>query len=210
MSEGRGPGVSPWLAGIVGLLAYRRGRRRGEQDAGGRQQASGHRRSGRDARRGRWGGGSDGGSPLRQVRLPDGRDALQVEAELFLREEGDSGQWRRVRVEGTAGCQDALGLTVAEAEASGLTGDDVPVVLMPITGRREVRAIDVHATGGRIGHLPDHAVLAIGDALLETHLANGRPCAVMSRIAPDASGLLAVEVLMPDTFAPRAPGTGPR
>jgi hypothetical protein len=206
MSDGRGSGVSPWLAGIVGLLAYRSGRRRGEQEAGGSPG------SGRDPRRGRWGGARDGGDALRRVRLPDGRDALQVEAELFYREDGDDGVWRRVAVEGTAhrAAQKALELTLVEMEASHRAAEDVPVVLMPVGTDREVRAIDVYATGGRIGHLPEYAVLAVGDALRDTHLANGRPCAVLARIAADPAGRLAVEVMMPDTFTPGSPGSARR
>ena len=201
MSDGRGSGVSPWLAGLVGILAYRSGRRRGEAEAGG--PSGGRRRRGADPRRGRWGGGSDGGPALREVRLPDGRDALQVEASLFLREEGDTGTWRRVAVEGTVATQDALELTLDEVAPGERSATDVPVVLMPVTAkRRGVVAIDVYATGGRIGNLPEYAVLAVGDALLETHLALDRPCAVLSRIAPDPGGTLAVEVMLPDTFTP--------
>ena len=207
MSDGRGSGVSPWLAGIVGFLAYRSGRRRGEADAGGT--GGGRRGRDEDPRRGRWGGGSDGGSALREVRLPDGRDALQVEASLFLREEGDTGTWRRVAVEGTVATQDALELTLAEVAPGERTASDVPVVLMPVSGRRgDVVAVDVYATGGRIGNLPEFAVLAIGDALLATHLALDRPCAVLSRIAPDPAGVLAVEVMLPDTFTPDGASDG--
>ena len=207
MSDGRGSGVSPWLAGLVGFLAYRSGRRRGEVEAGG---PGGGRRGGSvDPRRGRWGGGSDGGSALREVRLPDGREALQVEASLFLREEGDTGTWRRVAVEGTVATQDALELTLDEVAPGERTASDVPVVLMPVNGRRGgVVAVDVYATGGRIGNLPEFAVLAVGDALLATHLALDRPCAVLSRIAPDAAGLLAVEVMLPDTFTPDGASDG--
>lgn len=201
MSDGRGSGVSPWLAGLVGILAYRSGRRRGESEAGG--PGAGRRGRNEDPRRGRWGGGSDGGPALREVRLPDGRDALQIEASLFLREDGDTGTWRRVAVEGTLATQDALELTLEEVAPGERAAADVPVVLMPVSGRRGgVVAVDVYATGGRIGNLPEFAVLAIGDALLETHLALARPCAVLSRIAPDPAGLLAVEVMMPDTFTP--------
>jgi hypothetical protein len=206
MSDGRGSGVSPWLAGIVGWLAYRSGRRRGEQDSGatGAGRAAGR---GRDTRRGRWGGARDGGHALRQVRLPDGRDALQVEASLFVREEGDTGLWRRVEVLGTAACQEALEITLAEAVPGQRSAVDVPVVLMPVGSSRRVEAIDVYATGGPIGHLPEYVVLAVGDALRDTHRAQDRPSAVLARIAPDASGLLAAELLMPETFTP---GSGSR
>lgn len=208
MSDGRGSGVSPWLAGLVGFLAYRRGRRRGEQDVagpGGRDR----RRGGDDPRRGHWGGGSDGGPALREVRLPDGRDALQVEASLFLREEGDTGTWRRVAVEGTVATQPALELTLDEVAPGRRTATDVPVVLMPVSGRRGVVAVDAYATGGRIGNLPEYAVLAVGDALLTTHLALDRPCAVLGRIMPDPAGLLTVELMLPETFTP-AEGEGGR
>ena len=146
---------------------------------------------------------------LRQVRLPDGRDALQVEASLFFREEGDTGTWRRVAVDGTVATQDALELTLAEVAPGKRTATDVPAVLLPVSGGRgEVVAIDVYATGGRMGNLPEHAVLAVGDALLETHLALDRPCAVLSRIAQAPDGLLTVEVMLPDTFTPGAGADG--
>lgn len=134
--------------------------------------------------------------------MPDGRDALQISAELFLREEGDTGVWRRVLVEGTAPEQDALEGTLAEVAPGERTAQDVPVVLLPLGTRRRVNAVDVYATGGRIGHLPEHAVRAVGDAIRTTHLANDRPCAVMARIAPDPSGALGAEVLLPATFEP--------
>lgn len=195
MSDGGRSGISLWLAGLLGFLAFRSGRRRGEQ-AGPRSGAV--PAGGGD----RWGGGPDGGPALREVRLPDGRDALQVSAELFLRDEGDTGVWRRVRVEGTALEQEAIELTLDEVAPGERSAEDVPVVLMPLGTRRGVNAVDVYATGGRIGHLPEHAVRAVGDAIRTTHLANDRPCAVMARIAPDPSGALGAEVLMPDTFEP--------
>ena len=207
MSDGRGSGVSPWLAGLVGFLAYRSGRRRGDQQAGGDGRRE--RRAGADdPRRGRWGGGSDGGSALRQVRLPDGRDALQVEASLHFREEGDTGTWRRVAVEGTVATQEALELTLDEVAPGQRTATDVPVVLMPVSGTRGVVAVDAYATGGRIGNLPEYAVRAVGDALLATHLELDRPCAVLSRITPDPAGLLTVEVMLPDTFTPAGAADG--
>jgi hypothetical protein len=195
MSDGGRSGISLWLAGLLGFLAYRSGRRRGEEGAShaGAVPAGGA---------GRWGGGPDGGPPLRQVRLPDGRDALQVSAELFFRDEDDTGIWRRVRVEGTGPEQEALERTLDEVAPRERSAQDVPVVLMPLGTRRRVNAVDVYATGGRVGHLPEHAVRAVGDAIRATHLANDRPCAVLARIAPDPSGALGVEVLMPDTFAP--------
>ena len=195
MSDGGRSGISLWLAGLVGFLAFRSGRRRGEQTGPRSGAASTGGRAG-------WGGGPDGGPALREVRLPDGRDALQVSAELFFRDEGDTGVWRRVRVEGTALEQEALELTLDEVAPGERSAEDVPVVLMPLGTRRGVNAVDVYATGGRIGHLPEHAVRAVGDAIRSTHLANDRPCAVMARIAPDPSGALGAEVLMPDTFEP--------
>jgi hypothetical protein len=195
MSEGGRSGISLWLAGLLGFLAYRSGRRRGE--GAGPQRGAAPAGGG-----GRWSGGPDGGPALREVRLPDGRDALQVSAELFFRDEGDTGVWRRVRIEGTALEQEALELTLEEVAPGERSAEDVPVVLMPLGTRRGVNAVDVYATGGRIGHLPEHAVRAVGDAIRATHLANDRPCAVMARVAPDPSGALGAEVLMPDTFEP--------
>jgi hypothetical protein len=112
-----------------------------------------------------------------------------------------------VEVQGTAVGQEALELTLAEVAPGQRTAVDVPVILIPVDASQRVHAIDVYATGGRIGHLPEEAVLAVGEALRTTQLAEDRPCAVMSRIAPDPSGMLGAEVLMPDTFVP---GTRPR
>jgi hypothetical protein len=198
MSDGGRSGISLWLAGLLGIVAYRRGRRRGEDAAGAASASSGS---------GGWGGAPDGGPALRQVRLPDGREVLQVHAELFFREAGDTGVWRRVEVLGTPACQDALELTMSEVAPGQRSAQDVPVVLMPVESRRGVTAIDVYATGGRVGHLPEYVVGAVGEGLLATHRANDRPCAVMSRIEWDATGGLVVEVLVPDAFAPGPPRT---
>jgi hypothetical protein len=194
MAGGGRSGISVWLAGLLGLLAYRSGQRSAEGGSGRSSRAG--------PGRGSWGGGADGGPALREVRLPDGRDALQVTASLFVREEGDTEVWRRVALEGTAACQDELTITLGEVAPGQRTAQDVPVVLMPMGTRRRVNAVDVFATGGRVGYLPEFAVNAVGDAVRATQLADGRPCAVMSRIAPDPSGVLQVEVLLPETFRP--------
>jgi hypothetical protein len=204
MSDSGRSGISPWLVGLGGYLLYRRGRRRGEQTpASGRPgRSDGGRRGGR----GRWGGGSDGSGPLRNVTLPDGREVLQVSASMFEPDADSDEPWRRIVVEGTATNQEALELTMREVAAGDDQAEDVPVVLMPLGTRRNVNAVDVYATGGRIGHLPEYAVLAVGDSIRTTHLAHDQPCAVRSRIVREASGSLAVEVLLPETFDP---GDGP-
>lgn len=187
MGEDDGPGAGLWLAGIVGWLAYRSGRRRGE-------------REGRP-RRGR-------GRPgfLRDVRLPDGRDALQITANLFAPDDWASADptWWRVPLEGVGACQDALELTLAEVAGGARTAQDVPVVLLPLGTRRRVNAVDAYMTGGRVGNLPTVAVDELGDAIRATQLAEDRPCGVLARIAPRDDGLLGVVVLLPDTFAPGA------
>ncbi len=195
MADGGRSGLSLWAAGLLGFLAYRSGKRSAAQESGGSA-------AGRPGERGRWGGGPDGRGPMRDVRLPDGRDALQVTATLFAREDGDTGEWRRVVVERTSACQAEIEATLAEVAPGSRTAEDVPVLLMPLGTRRRVNVVDVYATGGLVGSLPDYAVQAVGDAIRATHLAKDRPCAVMSRIAPDASGLLGVELLMPETFRP--------
>jgi hypothetical protein len=195
MAEG-GTGVALLLAGIVGLLAYRSGRRRGGPPAGGGPAPSGPR-----ARGDRDGLPEDLG-PLREVRLPDGRDALQVSASLFFREEGDLEEWRWVVLEDSAACQEAIALTRSEVAPGEPTAQDVPVVLMPVGTPLRVDAVDAYATGGRIGRLPDGTVRTVGEAIRTTHLATGQPCAVLGRIAADASGRLGVELLMPETFEP--------
>lgn len=207
MAEDGRSGPSPWLIGLLGFLLYRRGRRRGEQSGGRRRGRNGHARGGQR---------HDGRGPLRDVRLPDGRDAVEVTASLFEPDphaaEGAREQWRRVVVEGTvtAASQQALALTLAEVAPGARSAVDVPVVLMPLGTRRRVNAVDVYATGGRLGHLPAHAVRAVGDSIRATHLADDRPCAVRALIAPDPSDVssdvssdaLGVEVLLPEAFVP--------
>jgi len=204
MSDGGRSGVSPWLVGLGGYLLYRRGRRRAEEAAG---PAPSGRTGGRGRGRGRWGGGADGAGPLRDVTLPDGREVLQVSASMFEPDPNGDELWRRVVVEGTSAGQEALELTLREVAPGDDQAEDVPVVLMPLGTRRQVNAVDVYATGGRIGHLPEYAVLAVGDSIRATHLAHDQPCAVRSRIVREGSGALAVEVLLPETFEP---GDGPR
>jgi hypothetical protein len=201
MSDRGRSGVSPWLVGLVGFLLYRRGRRRGEE--------RGHGGSGEDGRD-RWGGRPDGRGPLREVRLPDGREALEVTASMFEPDPAVVGgeTWRRIPLDGTAGAQEAFELTLTEVAAGARSAEDVPVVLMPLGTRRRVNAVDVYATGGRLGHLPEHAVRAVGDSIRATHLADDRPCAVRARIAVDPSGALSAEVLLPETFTPGRASSG--
>jgi len=199
MSDPGRSGISPWLVGLGGYLLYRRGRRRSE---GASASGGSDRRRGRGGGRGRWGGGADGAGPLRDVTLPDGREVLQVSASLFEPDPDSDELWRRIVVEGTAANQEALELTMREVAAGDDQVEDVPVVLMPLGTRRRVNAVDVYATGGRIGHLPEYAVLAVGDSIRATHLAHDQPCAVRSRIVREGSGALAVEVLLPETFEP--------
>jgi len=179
MGVGGRSGISPWLVGLGGYLLYRQGRRRGEGTSGG---------------------------PFRDATLPDGRAVRQVSASMF--EPGPDGdeRWRRVAVEGTTATQDALELTVSEVAEGRDRAEDVPVMLMPLGTRRQVNAVDVYAAGGRIGHLPEHAVRAVGDSIRVTALAHDQPCAVRSLIARDTQGSLTVQVLLPETFDP---GGGP-
>jgi len=204
MSGGGRSGPPAWLIGLGGYMLYRQGRRRGETSGAG---GSGPVRSQRGGGRGRWGGGPDGSGPLRNVTLPDGREALQVSASMFEPDPDSDELWRRIVVEGSASEQEALELTLRESAPGDDQVEDVPVVLMPLGTRRRVNAVDVYATGGRIGHLPAHAVQAVGDSIRATHLAHDQPCAVRSRIVREGSGVLAAEVLLPETFEP---GDGPR
>lgn len=201
MSDGGRSGLSPWVAGLFGFLLYRSGRRRGEQDGGA---------GGRGDGRGRRGGGTGGPGPLRDVRLPDGRDALEVTASLFEPDPGAGadGTWRRIVLDGTDASQDAFELTLSEVAPGARSAEQVPVVLMPLGTRRRVNAVDVYATGGRLGHLPAHAVRAVGGSIRATHLADDRPCAVQARIALGPSGMLGAEVLLPETFTPGRPAAG--
>jgi hypothetical protein len=204
MSDDGRSGVSPWLVGLVGFFLYRRGRRRAERKAEG-----GRRGSRRDR------------GPLRDVQLPDGRVALQVTTSLFAQDPAsdhpgrdggrDGGEvWRRVPLDGTgtAASQEAFALTLGEVAPGAREAEDVPVVLMPLGTRRRVNAVDVYATGGRLGHLPAHAVRSVGASIRATQEADGRPCAVQARIMPAASGQLIAEVLLPETFTPGGPSAG--
>lgn len=187
MSDGsERSGISPWLVGLIGYGLYRRGQR--------------HGRAATDA---------GAGSPMRQIRLPDGRDALQVTVSMFEPDQGSPELWRRVALEGAAEAQDALELTVVEVTREGVDAStgDVPMVLLPLGTRRRVQSVDVHATGGLVGRLPDAAVRAVGESLRRTQLAIGRPCAVPGRIHRDGpSGARSAEVLLPEGFRPGASG----
>jgi hypothetical protein len=197
MSGGGRSGISPWLLGLGGLLLYRRGRRRREESSSG---------AGRPGR-GSWGAGPDGSGAMRDVTLPDGRTAMQVSASMFEPDPQSDEVWRRIAVEGTAGAQEELEITMREVAPGEDQAVDVPVFLMPMGTRRQVNAVDVFATGGRIGHLPTHAVLAVGDSIRAVQLAHGQPCAVRSRIVREGTGTLSAEVLLPETFEP---GDGPK
>ncbi len=183
-------GVSPWLVGLFGFLLYRRGRRRDERHVD-RRSVGRH-------------------SPLREVRLPDGRDAIEVTASMFEPEPDgtDGGSWRRITLDGTDAMQEAFASTLTEVASGARSAEGVPVLLMPLGTRRRVNAVDVYATGGRLGQLPEHAVRAVGESIRATHLADGRPCAVRARIAPQHSGALGAEVLLPESFTPGGSSAG--
>jgi len=200
MSDGGRSGISPWLVGLGGYLLYRRGRRRKEEASGASS------RRGRPGR-GTWGAGPDGPGAMRSVTLPDGREVLQVSASMFEPDPDSEEVWRRIAVEGTAAAQEELEITMRELAPGEDQAVDVPVVLLAMGTRREVNAVDVFATGGRIGHLPAHAVLAVGDSIRATQLAHDQPCAVRSRIVREGTGTLSAEVLLPETFEP---GDGPK
>jgi hypothetical protein len=189
--DGQRSGISPWLVGLIGYGLYRRGQRRGRQE----DRSRGRRR----------GAVAPTDLPLRDVRLPDGRDVLQVTASLFEPDPGSPEVWRRVVLDGAAAVQDALELTVEEVAREGIDAStgDVPMVLVPIGARRRVHAVEVYATGGRVGWLPADAVRAVGDSLQRTHLAIGRPCAVPGRIQRHGPAARRVaEVLLPEVFEP--------
>lgn len=185
MSDAERSGLSPWLVGLFGFLLYRRARRRGEERGDGRR-----------------GGGRR--SPLREIRLPDGRDAIEVMASMFEpHPDGTDGTtWRRITLDGTGATQEAFASTLSEVAPGARSAVDVPVLLMPLGTRRRVNAVDVYATGGRLGQLPHHAVRAVGESIRMTQLADDRPCAVRARIALDHAGVLGAEVLLPETFIP--------
>jgi len=196
MNGGGRSGISPWLVGLGGYLLYRRGRRRKEESSS----AAG--RSGR----GSWGAGPDGPGAMRSVTLPDGRQVLQVSTSMFEPDPQSEEVWRRIAVEGTAAAQEELEITMHEVAPGEDQAVDVPVVLLPMGTRRQVNAVDVFATGGRIGHLPAHAVLAVGDSIRAVQFAHDQPCAVRSRIVREGTGMLSAEVLLPEVFEP---GDGP-
>jgi len=191
MSGEEHSGVSPWLVGLFGFLVYRRGRRRRDERRADRR-------------------GGDRRGPLREVRLPDGRHAIEVTASMFEPDSDgtDAETWRRITLDGTDAMQEAFEATLTEVAPGARSAEDVPVLLMPLGTRRRVNAVDVHATGGRLGQLPEHAVRAVGASIRATHLADGRPCAVRALIAPQSSGALGAEVLLPETFMPGGSSAG--
>jgi hypothetical protein len=144
---------------------------------------------------------------MRSVTLPDGREVLQVSTSMFEPDPDSDEVWRRIVVEGTAASQEELEITMRELAPGEDQAVDVPVVLLPMGTRRQVNAVDVFAPGGRIGHLPEHAVLAVGDSIRATQLAHDQPCSVRSRIVREGTGTLSAEVLLPETFEP---GDGPK
>ena len=123
---------------------------------------------------------------------------------------GSDEVWRRVAVAGTAANQAALELTLRTLgggrDEVEVGAEDIPVMLVALGTRWRVNAVDVHAAGGLIGHLPEHAVRAVGESIRATHRAHDQPCAVRSRIVREGSGVLAAEVLLPEVFEP---GDGP-
>lgn len=187
-----------WLA-----LALRRERRRGR----GRRDAG--------ARRDR------GDGPFRDTILADGREAVSVEGSLFTPEADgvDPGEtWRWVALEDCGSAQQQHGTTVAEVRSGsaaagggrpgtsdGIEIEAFPVLLMP-TGRRRVTAVDVYATGGRLGRLPGDDVARHGDELLEVVRVEGRPAGVEARILRRGDGRLGTEVLLPERFEATPPG----
>jgi len=194
MSDTGRSGVPPWLIGLGAYLLYRRQRRRREEAAADVVGAVGA-------------GGAGGAG---------GRHILQVSVSMFEPDPTSDEVWRRVTVAGTAQHQEALERTVHEL-AQGRDRapdrdreldrvDDVPAVLVPLGRRRRVDAVEVHATGGELGRLPDHAVRAVGDSLLAAQLAHDQPCAVPARIHREPDGMLVAEVLLPEVFEP---GSGP-
>ena len=120
----------------------------------------------------------------------------------------DGGAWRRITLDGTDAMQEAFASTLTEVAPGARSAEDVPVLLMPLGTRRRVNAVDVYATGGRLGQLPEHAVRAVGESIRATHLADDRPCAVRARIAPQPLGALGAEVLLPATFTPGGSSAG--
>lgn len=154
----------------------------------------------------------------REVRLPDGREVLNVEGSLFAPAAPDEPGWTWVAVDGTEDAQLQHTTTVGEVIAGsgnagggrpgaggGVLAEAVPVLLLPTGRRRRVVAVDAYATGGRLGHLPAAAVARHGDALREVIRIEGRPAGVEGRIVRGEGGRLRTEVLLPDAFEPTPP-----
>lgn len=187
-----------FLVGVVVWLLLSRRRRRRMVDAAG------------------------SGVPADVVRsefLPDGREVVNVEGSLFAPSTPDEPGWTWVAVEGVADAQLQHTTTVGEVLAgsrnagggrAGTTEDmlveAVPVILMPTGTPRRIAAVDVYATGGRLGHLPPDAVARHGAALLEVVRVEGRPAGVEARILRAGAGRVRSEVLLPDRFEPTPPG----
>lgn len=157
--------------------------------------------------------------PMREVRLADGREVLNVEGSLFAPSSPAEPGWTWVEVAGTSDAQLQHTTTVGEVVAGsgnagggrpgttdGVVVEGVPVLLLPTGRRRRVVAIDAYATGGRLGHLPEAAVARHGDALREVMRVEGRPAGVEGRILRGADGRLRTEVLLPDRFEPTPAG----
>lgn len=158
--------------------------------------------------------------PFREAVLADGRAVLRVEGSLFT-PEVDGGdrdeEWRWVALEDCEAAQQQHDSTVTEVRAgSSVAGggrpgssDDVeveafPVLLLPV-GRRRVAAVDVYATGGRLGRLPAVEVDRHGDALVEVARVEGRPAGVEARILRGPDGGRLTEVLLPERFEATPP-----
>lgn len=161
------------------------------------------------------------GGPTRPVRSPDGREVLNVEGSLFAPASPDEPGWAWVGVEGTTAAQvqhtTTIGAVIAgpgnagggrPGPADGVLVEAVPVLLLPTGRRRRVAAVDVYATGGRLGHLPEAAVARHGHALRDVIRIEGRPAGVEGRILRGPDGVLGTEVLLPDAFEPTPPGRG--
>ncbi len=148
-----------------------------------------------------------------EVMLPDGRAVLRVEGDLFAPSGPGEPGWRWIAVEGTADAQEQHGTTIAEVlsgsvnagggaagSAPGVEVEAVPVLLVPVGTRRRVAAVDVFATGGRLGHLPADATARHGEELRAVSRVGGRPAGVEARVVRRPDGLLGTEVLLPDRF----------
>ncbi len=135
-------------------------------------------------------------------RTPATVDATQLSVSLFAPDPTSGEQWIRASIDGASRTQDALDLTVRTVGDPAVGIDDIPIVLLPMGTRRHVNAVDVYATGGRLGSLPDWAVTRIGRSLRATQVANGQPCAVPGRIRRGPAGDWTAEVLLPEVFEP--------